>query len=338
MTRIDVFCHILPPAFYDRMLAISTRGHDMQKRVREIPVLVDLDLRFRIMDAFEPYVQVFSLASPSIDILGDADETPELARIANDGMAEIAANHPKRFPAFVASLPMNNPDEAVREIDRAVNELGATGVQIFSNVNGRPLDHPAFEPVFRRMAELDLPIWLHPWRGPNVPDYLTEKRSKYELWWVFGWPYETSVAMARIAFAGYFDRFPNLKIIVHHMGSMVPHFSGRLGPGLDLLGARTPDEELDAEAPTLVKRPYEYFRMFYVDTALFGARHAMACGLEFFGAERVLFASDMPFDPEKGPGYIRDTIRCLDEMRLSEADSRMIYEGNARKLLRLRGI
>ena len=74
-----------------------------------------------------------------------------------------------------------------------------------------------------------------------MADYSTEERSKYELWWVFGWPYETSVAMARLVFAGWFDRYPDLKIIAHHMGAMVPYFAGRVGPGLDLLGARTPE-------------------------------------------------------------------------------------------------
>jgi predicted TIM-barrel fold metal-dependent hydrolase len=336
MMKIDTFCHILPRTFYDRMLSIATRAETMQKRVRDIPVLVDLDLRFRIMDTFEPYAQVFSLASPTLDILGGPDDTPELARIANDGMAELVAKYPHRFPAFVASLPTNNPGAAVEEIDRAVNDLGATGVQIFSNVNGRPLDEPAFGPIFQRMAELDLPIWLHPWRGAEFPDYRTEQRSKYEMWWVFGWPYESSVAMARIIFAGYFDRYPALKIIVHHMGGMAPHFAGRIGPGLDLLGARTSDEDSVLDGHRLRNRPLDYFRMFYADTALFGARHAMECGLEFFGIDRVLFASDMPFDPERGPAYIRETIRCLDEMPLSAAGRQQIYEGNARRLLRLR--
>jgi aminocarboxymuconate-semialdehyde decarboxylase len=333
--HIDIFCHILPRAFYDRMLSIASRGEAMQKRVRDVPVLVDLDQRFRIMDAFEPYAQVFSLATPALNVLGTPDETPDLARLANDGMADLVARYPDRFPGFVASLPLNNLDATAQEIERAVKDLGARGVQIFSNINGRPLDDPAFEPVFRRMAELDLPLWLHPWRGPDAADYATERRSKFELWWVFGWPYETSLAMARIVFAGYFDRYPNLKIIVHHMGAMVPYFSGRLGPGLDLLGARTPDDEPELHAHRLAKRPFDYFKQFYADTALFGARHAMQCGWDFFGRDRVLFASDMPFDPERGPGYIRDTLRCLEEMPLSPEDRSLVLEGNARRLLRL---
>jgi predicted TIM-barrel fold metal-dependent hydrolase len=231
---------------------------------------------------------------------------------------------------------LNNPEATIQELDRAILRLGATGIQIFSNVNGLPLDDPAFLPIFEKMAEHNLPIWLHPTRGANFPDYQTEQKSKYELWWVFGWPYETSVAMSRILFAGYFDRFPNLKIITHHMGAMIPYFSGRIGPGLDQLGSRTEDEDLTVFARRLKKRPIDYYRMFYADTAMFGSKHGTECGLEFFGADHTLFASDSPFDPEKGPGFIRETIRCLDEIEISNEDRQKIYEGNARKLLRLK--
>jgi aminocarboxymuconate-semialdehyde decarboxylase len=244
--------------------------------------------------------------------------------------------HPDRFPGFIASLPLNNPDAIVPEIDRAVTKLGATGVQIFSNVNGRPLDGPAFRPMFARMAELDLPLWLHPSRTASFPDYETEDHSRLEMWWVFGWPYETSLAMSRVLFAGYFDEWPHLKIITHHMGGMVPHFAGRIGPGLDQLGARTDSEDLTAYRRRLKHRPYDYYKMFYADTAMFGADHATACGLAFFGVDRVLFASDMPFDPEKGPGFIRETIRCVDALPISDEERQRIYEGNARRLLKLR--
>jgi len=142
--------------------------------------------------------------------------TPDLARLANDEMAALVAKHTDRFPGFVASLPMNNPEAALKEIDRAIDGLGATGVQMFSNVNRRPLDLPEFQPLFDRMAERRLPIWLHPAR-PAVADYVGEPRSKFDLWWAFGWPYETSVAMGRLVFSGIFDRHPDLVIITHHM-------------------------------------------------------------------------------------------------------------------------
>jgi predicted TIM-barrel fold metal-dependent hydrolase len=332
--KIDIFCHIFPQNFFDHMRKLPDSGIKM--RSLGVPAMVDLELRFRMMDRFGDYVQIISLASPPMEAFGDAKHSPELTRMANDGMAELVVKHPDRFPGFVAGLPMNNPAAAVEEIERAVMKLGATGVQFFSNVNGRPLDDPEFLPIFEKMAEVNLPIWLHPTRGADFPDYQTEKKSKLELWWVFGWPYETSVAMARILFAGYFDRFPNLKIITHHLGAMIPYFSGRTGPGLDQLGARTPDEDLTVYSRRLKKRPQEYFKMFYADTATFGSRAALQCGLDFFGADQVLFASDSPFDPEKGPGYIRETIRCIEEIPISAEDRAKIYEGNARKMLRLK--
>jgi aminocarboxymuconate-semialdehyde decarboxylase len=333
--KIDLFCHILPPPYFERMTAISARGAYMQKRIRDIPVMVDLELRFRMMDLFGDYVQVLSLAAPPIEALAPADASADLARLANDSMAGIAARHPDRFPGFIASMPMNNPEAALREIDHAIDDLKAVGIQIFTNVNGRPLDDPAFAPIFQRMAELDRPIWLHPTRTAAFSDYSTEPKSRLELWWTFGWPYETSVAMARILFAGYFDRLPNLRIITHHMGGMIPYFAGRIGPGLDQLGARTDDEDLTVYLRRLKKRPYDYFKMFFADTALFGAPHAVECGLKFFGADQVVFASDFPFDPEKGTFNIRETIRDIDGLPISEADRRKIYEGNARRLLRL---
>ena len=334
--KIDVFPHIFPKPFEAKMLSLSERVGYMQKRVREIPIMVDLDLRFRVMDQFPDYVQVLTLASPPLEAFAEPKESPELARIANDGMAELVAKHPDRFVAFVASLPMNNVEGSLEEMDRAINKLGARGVQMFSNVNGKPLDSPELRPLFDRMATHDLPIWLHPTRPSTFADYPSEKHSRYEFWWVFGWPYETSVAMGRLVFSGLFDRHPDIKIITHHCGAMIPYFQERVGSGLDQLGSRTPDHEVDLVKHSLKRRPLDYFRMFYGDTALFGAMAPLECGIAFFGIDHVLFASDMPFDPEKGPGYIRETIRALDATTLAPADREKIYEGNARRLLKLK--
>ena len=333
--KIDIFCHIIPQASYDWLMKHGERAANMQKRVRKIPVLTDVELRFRMMDHFPGYRQVPCLSSPPIELYADSKTAPELARIANDGMAELVAKHPDRFPGFIASLAMNNMDECMKELDRSIVQLGARGVQVFTNVNGRPLDEPEFRPVFERMAHYDLPIWLHPDRTSAFADYPGEKKSKYEMWWVFGWPYETSLAMSRLVFAGIFDAFPNLKIITHHMGAMVPYFEGRVGPGLDQLGVRTPAEEADLVRHTLQRRPFDYFRMFYGDTALFGAVAPLECGLAFFGLDHILFATDMPFDPERGPGFIRETIRAVEAMSIAPSDREKIYEGNARRLLKL---
>jgi predicted TIM-barrel fold metal-dependent hydrolase len=336
MMKIDIFNHILPKTYFDKMMQVNPDLEDIGKRVRNTRVLFDLEERFRCMDQFEDYAQVICLAAPPLEIIAGPEVTPDLARAANDGMAEYVEKYPDRFPGFIASMPMNNPDAALEEIDRAIKDLKAVGIQFFTNVQGKPLDLPEFKPLFEKMAAYDLPIWIHPARGANFPDYLTEKKSKYEIWWTFGWPYETSVMMARLVFAGYFDEFPHLKIITHHMGGMVPFFEGRVGPGWDQLGSRTSDEDYSHILKSLKKPHLEYFKMFYADTALFGSLAGTVCGLAFFGVDRILFGSDSPFDPEKGPGYIRETIKTINILPISEAERQKIFEGNAKKLLKLK--
>jgi predicted TIM-barrel fold metal-dependent hydrolase len=329
MRKIDIFNHVMPMKFFERIGDYK----DIGKRMREVPMLYDLDVRFRVMDRFPGYQQVLCAGMPPIEALAGPKDSPELARICNDGMAELCAKHPERFPTFIASLALNNPDSCIDEIQRSVKELGARGVQVFSNVDGKPLDLPEFAPLFETMARLDLPILLHPARGANFPDYQSEKKSQFEMWWAFGWPYETSVAMARIVFAGIFDRFPDIKIVAHHYGGMIPYFEGRIGPGLDQLGSRT--SGFDPSSIKIKKRPFDYFKMFYGDTAVFGSRAATECGMAFFGPDRTLFASDAPFDPEKGPMFIRETIKVIESLELSEADRAKVFHGNAERLLKL---
>lgn len=336
MRKIDVFNHIWPEPFFQRLIGHIGTMTDITKRSGDVPMMTDLDRRFRVMDAFGPdYCQILSLASPPLEKLAGPEKALELSRIGSDSLAELCASHPDRFPGFIGTAPMNDPEAAVTESRRAIEELGAVGVQIFTNVQGKPLDLPEFDPLFAYMASSGKPVWLHPARGENFPDYLTEKRSEYEIWWTFGWPYETSAAMARLVFSGVFDRHPGLSIITHHAGAMVPFFEGRVGAGWDQMGKRTSDRDLAAVRKAL-KRPHlEYFKEFYADTASFGSRKAIEHALEFFGEDRVLFASDAPFDPEGGPMYIRETIRVIEAMDISEAQRRKIFQDNAAKLLGL---
>jgi len=334
--KIDIFNHIFPKSFFDKMVSIAPNAKDINKRVRNIPCIVDLDERFRIMDRFKDYVQIICLPNPPIETLGSPPISTDLAKLANDGMAELVRKYPDRFPGFIASLPMNDPEGLLKEAKRAIRDLKAVGVQIFTNVSGRPLDKPETMPLFDLMAELDRPIWMHPARGADFPDYKGEPKSHYEIWWTFGWPYETSVAMAHLVFSGLFDKHPDIKIITHHLGGMIPYFEGRVGPGWDQLGTRTSDEDYTLVLKKL-KRPHlDYFKLFYADTAMFGAREATICGLKFFGPERILFGSDSPFDPEKGSAYIRWTIELIDSLEISSVDRQAIYEGNARRLLKLK--
>jgi len=333
--KIDVFNHIFPKRFFDKMVEVAPHQKDMGKRVRGVPMLVDLDERWRVMDRFGEYKQVLSLASPPIETLTGPQGTPELARLANDGMAELCRKYPDRFSGFTASLPFNNIDATLTEIERAIGSLGARGIQMFTDVNGRCPDGPEFEPVFACMARHDLPIWLHPSRDASLPDFAGEKRSKFETWWTFGWPYDTSATMARWVFAGLFDRYPGLKIITHHMGGMIPYFEGRVGPGWSQLGARTSDEDYTQVLGKLKKPHMDYFHMFYADTALMGSEAGTRCGWSFFGEDKVLFASDAPFDPEKGPMYIRETIRVIEALGLTPSQKDKVYRRNAERLLKL---
>ena len=337
MKKIDIFNHIWPKPFHDALIDLIGSTSDITRRSEAVPMMTDLDRRFEVMDLFGPdYCQVLSLASPPLEHVTEAPQALELSRIGTDSMAELCAKYPERFPAFISTAVMTDPAGAIAEARRAIEEAGASGIQIFTNVKGKPLDAPEFSDFFAYLGESGKPVWMHPARGANFPDYLSENRSEYEIWWTFGWPYETSAFLARMVFSKIMDDLPGLKIITHHAGGMVPFFEGRVGPGWDQLGARTSDVDYRALLNELKRRPIDYFRDFYADTASFGSRMAILHAIEFFGVEHVLFASDAPFDPEGGPMNIRETVRLLDELDISDADRRLIYEGNAVRLLNLK--
>jgi len=153
---LDVFNHFMPKSIFDRLAGLVP-GHATLTAFPQLPTLWDVDARLRMMDEFDGLRQVLSLANPPIEMLGPSDKTPELARVANDDLAELCRRHPERFPTFIASMPMNNVEACVRESDRAIDELGAKGIQIFTNVLGKPLSAPEFRPIFRNMARHDLP-------------------------------------------------------------------------------------------------------------------------------------------------------------------------------------
>ncbi|NGN66846.1 amidohydrolase [Streptomyces sp. A7024] len=335
MMKVDAYSHILPAPYFARMRELAAGSGDL-RRWLELEALHNVDARLRMMDEFgDDYQQVLTLSSPPVELLAGPADSPALARLANDSMRDLCDRYPDRFPAWVAALPLNNPDAALAELAHATDVMGARGVQLFTNVGGKPLDDPDFRDIFPEMARRDLPIWLHPTRGPGFPDYASEDRSRFEIWWALGWPYETSAAMARLVFAGVLERHPELKIITHHLGAMIPYLEGRIGLGWsDQLGSRTSGADLERLRREALPRPLiEYFRRFYADTALSGSAIGIRCGLEFFGADRVLFGTDCPFDPEGGPAYIRETIRVLDALDVDESARARIYSGNINRLM-----
>ena len=328
--RIDAYTHFFPKKFFDMLDDIAADYKDMGKRVRSLLALHDLDVRKRIVDGHKDYQQILSYTQPPIELIArtpaDADK---FSRIINDGFAELIAKEQDHFPGWVGQVSLAAPDAGAGEAERAIKQLGALGVQIYTNVAGRPLDDPRYLPFWKKMNELGAPIWLHPARGAEMPDYAAEKKSLYEIWWTFGWSYETAAAMARLVFSKIMDKHPNLKIITHHFGGIVPMLEGRLGPGNDVLGSRTSDTDYVSLRKSLKKRVLDYFRQdFWADTAVFTAEPATRAGMAFFPRDKIVFASDCPYDPEGGTMYPRETLRILESLDLSNGDRDKIFFRN----------
>jgi uncharacterized protein len=330
---IDVFNHFMPKAYLDRLAKLAP-DHIAVTAFPRLKPLVDVDARLRLLDEFDDLRQIISLANPPLELVATPAQSPELARLANDTLSEVCRSYPDRFPSFVASLPMNNIDASLVEIDRAITQLGARGIQVFTNVAGKSLSAAEFRPIFKKMVEHDLPVWVHPMRGPQFSDYASETTSANEIWFSFGWPYETTACMTRLIFSGIFDELPALKIISHHMGGMIPYFAGKIKLGFKQIFFGTPELNPIAQECGLKKPPIEYFKMLYADTAL-GEEVPTRCGHAFFGTQSCLFATDAPFDAEQGRGLIANTLRAVQALEISAAESEQILAGNARALLKL---
>lgn len=323
--KIDIFAHLMPRKYRDAIYEETGRKFAML----EIPTLTDLEHRFRLMDAFPEVVQVVTMVGPVSEAIANPEKAAALARLANDEMAEVVARHYDRFVAAVATLPMNNMDAALVETQRAIKELGMKGIMIHTPVNGKPLDLPEFMPLYEMMSRFDLPIWLHP-RREQTPDYESESTSKYWIWCLWGWPYETTIAMTRLVYSGVFDKHPSLKFITHHCGAMVPYLQGRIRciEGLAKFCGKQFGENL--------RRPIlDYYQMFCNDTALQGNTSGLMTAYRFFGSDRILFGADFPFENELGFGTLRDTITSIDQIDIPESDRKKIYGDNAKRLLRL---
>ncbi len=325
--KIDAYAHIVPPKYGEALHKVAPKMYEQQ--VLFCPPLYDLDRRFQIMDRYEPLRQVLTLGRIPVEHVAGPKKAAELARIADEEMAELIVKYPDRFVGALASLAMNNIDAALEEADYAIKTLRFKGVYLHTPVDEKPLDSPEFLPLYEKMAQYDLPIVIHPMRKIDHPDYLTEKQSKYNMFSLFGWPYDTTSAMARLVFSGIMDKYPNLKILTHHCGGMVPFYAERIRQFTQVM-------RIGEQKPFLKKDAIEYFRMFYADTAIYGNPTALTCGHTFFGPDRILFGIDFPLgDTEHGDRNYRQTINAIEQMAISEADKKKIYEDNARALMRL---
>ncbi len=331
--KIDIFSHILPPK-YNKALSTKAKQSFYLGANGGSPALSDINARFRVMDKYEGLLNVLTLGAPPIEYVVSPKDAIELSRLANDEMAELVAKYPDRFLAAVACLPMSDVDAALREADRAIRELNFKGVQIYSSINGKALDSPEFMVLYQKMAEYDLPIWIHPAKDSDIPDYCGEGASKYRLFTTFGWPYETTLAMARLVFSGVLEKYPNIKFITHHCGGMVPYFEQRLA----VRTIYNADVSMKPEhVERLSKTPLEYFRQFYADTAIGGSVPALMCAYAFFGSANLLLGADFPYGAENGDLKLRPTINSIMSMDVPEPDKEKIFVKNAERILHLSG-
>ncbi len=331
--KIDAYAHISPPKYTEALRKNYPKLYG--QLLGKVTPLFDMDERFRIMDRYQPLAQVLTVGPvPPLEAFADPQKSVDLARMANDEMAELILKYRDRFIAAIALLPMNNVEAALKETDRAINELGFRGIYMHSNINDKPLDSPEFRPLFEKMAKYDLPIYIHPWRGDDFSDYKAEKTSKYMIASIFGWPYETTAAMTRLVFSGIMEEYPSLKVITHHCGGMVPYYEQRI-----LQHYRFQEKSYQKEAAylhDLPKTPLEYYKMFYNDTAIHGNTPALMLAYHFWGADHIVFGADMPLgDYERGVRSYRQTINAIEAMEISEDEKKQIFADNARRLLRL---
>ncbi|MBI4330621.1 MAG: amidohydrolase family protein [Chloroflexi bacterium] len=322
--KIDIYSHIMTPKYLD---LINRYGGAIQL-MAGVTSLWSLEDRFRVMDKFPDVIQVLVPGATSRNIT--AAQEKELARTTNEEVAGLLVKYPDRFIASAAALPYKDPDAMMREAERALKDLKLKGVLMSTPLEGKPIDRPEFMPLYALMEQHDLPVWLHPARPPT-PEYKGEEKSAYDMWLLWGWPYESTLAMTRLVFSKVLQKHPKLKMIIHHAGAMVPFFRGRIA---NFYGSWETTGKENHKAG-LENEPLEYFRQFHVDTAVGGSAEALICAHSFYGAGGMLFGTDFPYDAENGYLSTRHGIDAIEGMDIPEKERQQIFETNARKLLNL---
>ncbi len=336
--KIDAFCHILPPKYLDFIDKKSSVPREVflsgPYDMPALPTMSDVDARIKMMERYPGYVQIINISLPPPEDILSPKDAVEACKIANDCMAKLVYQYPDRFVSAIACLPLNDMDAAIKELDRTILDLNFKGVQITTTIMDKPLDSPEFAPLFEKMCEYNLPIQMHP-RTPKKGPRAIDMRDPLEFaagGAHMGWPYETTVAMGRLVFSGMMEKYPNLKILTHHLGGFTPYHAQRIAS----FHQTSMHRFKRAIAPKYFSRPIlDYYKMMYGDSACYGATPTLMNGFAFFGADHMLFATDYPFDATSGDLFIRKTIQSANEMAITKEERKKIFEDNARRLFRL---
>lgn len=332
---IDFYSHFSSMRVIDYLeSAGGPRPHVFRSLFTNTPTLINVEKRLELMDAYgitRSVLVPLPWIETAPEIHADPKKCLQAAKILNDTLAEIATRRPDRFSA-VALLPTTNEDILAEEFQRSIKELNMVGGFFVVGPTVKPPDHRDYEEMYKMAVEMDVPLWIHPSRPPSYPDYQGENLSRYQVWQSLAWLQDSSTAMVRIVFSGVYDRYPDLKLVTHHHGAMIPLFAERMQYGWDYF-----EQNTGREQPTDISKPYiEHFRKFYCDTATQGVSPQlldMACS--FFGADHVLFGSDAPMDATSGKAFTRDAIASVSKMSVSESEKDLIFRSNAQQLLKL---
>jgi len=336
-TIIDAYTHNVPPNYLKQIVefpnpVVSSFAKSTRDRCVTHANLIDFEKRVSEMEKHGIAKQVTCIYQ-GIDpnhLPIDGESQIKLCRTINDDMAEAMKKHKGRIFAL-ATAPLRGLERGgIEEMKRAIRDLGLRGFMVVTNVGGEPVDH--FRAFWEEANQLSVPVYLHPVDPVNSDSRPYE--DEYDLMHVLGWPFETSLTMARLVLSGTMFRNPNLKVVTHHLGAMIPFFAGRINESYDKeMSLVKPDQKFDAVKG---KRPaIEHFDGFYLDTAIGGNKAAIECARDVFGAEKIIFGTDYPFGPGDGtmrlskyPGIVRDS-------RLTKEEKELIFEENSSKLLKI---
>jgi aminocarboxymuconate-semialdehyde decarboxylase len=276
------------------------------------PAMTDVAKRIEDMDRVGIDVEVVSLSTPNV-FFADAEHQPEVARLINDAYADLIASHPTRFKGF-ASIPMDAPEAATKELHRAIHELNLNGVVLLSNIGGKPLTSPEYRPFFEEANRIGLCIFLHPMIPLN-----SEPFREYVLGPIVGFPFDTTLAVAKMCYSGMFEEFPNIRWIIGHLGGAVPYLMERMDNGYrDFAECR---EKID-------KLPSVYLKQLYYDTVSFSP-YTLKMVRDMVGADHMVMGSDYPHLL----GSIDRAVTSIEGLQITEQEKEEIFSGNALSIL-----
>jgi aminocarboxymuconate-semialdehyde decarboxylase len=279
-----------------------------------MPGMFDYEMRIRAMDEARVDVAIVTLTSPNA-YFGSPQTSLLAAKTVNDDMAAQQKRYPERI-RFMCSLPWQHAKLAVAELKRAVEELGAVGVMVLANIDGASLTDRKFSPIWREIDRRALPVLVHPTAPPGTAELDV---VKYNLIASVGFMFDTSLAVSRMIFDGFFDRYPKLKLIASHGGATLPYIAGRL----DICHANMPAARVKISA-----RPSSYLKRIYYDTVVF-TQEALQLAVTVGGETNVLYGSDYPHN-------IGDMKGCLARVDALPAATRdAVRGGNAQRIFRL---